>query len=100
MDDLLRSLAVSSTRVNYNPKVWGPPGWTFIDYVIAGYPETATLEEAQSMQLFIDSLAVLLPCKRCRDSHVVFTSNNPPDGYLNGRAAIQAWFIMYKNKTY
>ena len=106
LHELQRSIVVSLTndtnvpnpygRRNLSPTAWGPPGWSFIDHIIEGWPENADFNEIQMMHSFITSLGTILPCKKCRDNHFRFTRRFPPDQYLKGRASLKAWFQRYK----
>lgn len=104
MYDLERSVLSSMSspqedpyrRINLSPKEWGPPGWSFINSIIHGYPLKADYEEQQRLLQFIYSLSTLLPCAKCRSNYANFIKRRPPNEYVQGRDRIAYWFKLYK----
>lgn len=86
----------TSRRRNVSPKVWGPPGWKFIDKVVDGYPEKPSRREKIAMLEFLTSFGHVLPCKECRENHVTFSLDHPPKNYVSSRRQVKRWISMYK----
>lgn len=86
-----------SKRRNINPKIWGAPGWKFIDKIVEGYPVKASSRDKMHMLEFLISLGHVLPCEKCRDNHIRFSMKHPPSKYIGGRASVRKWIRMYKN---
>ena len=91
--------SITRKRVNMNPKLWGPPGWKFIDKIIAGYPVTAGHRDKVMMLDFLTSLGYLLPCARCRKNYTAFTEAYPPIEYVGGKTLVRRWINAYKKKS-
>lgn len=84
-------------RVNIHPRVWGPPGWTFIYSIIDALPSSLDYEQQRKIFQFIISLGLLLPCQRCRDNFNGFIKRYPPDNYIHSRGSIKQWFNKYRS---
>lgn len=84
-------------RDNIDPKIWGPPGWEFLNAVTGGYPYKADYEERKQMVAFLTSLGNVLPCSTCRQNYNEFLKAFPPSQHVSGRADVENWFKMYKN---
>ena len=84
-------------RLNVNPKIWGPAGWTFIDKVIEGYPaRRAKMSDQIAMTDFLTSLERVLPCKKCRKSFREYAEMNPPIEAVVNRRRAKQWLEAYK----
>jgi len=86
-------------RINIDPKVWGNPGWKFLDAVIAGYPVFAMREDRQQMESFLIALGYVLPCEKCRNNFRQFVIQYPPSDYVGGRAELAYWMQNYKRAS-
>ena len=51
--------------IDYNPKIWGPKAWFFIETIILSYPDNPTLNDKNTFKNFFNSLAFILPCRKC-----------------------------------
>ena len=89
-----------SVRKNYNPKVWGPPAWKFLDKIAMGYPVKPTHHDQMQMLDFLQSLGhMLLPCARCRENYMDFCERNPPMNAVASKKKVKAWLNRLKAKT-
>lgn len=83
-------------RDNIDPKIWGPPGWEFLDAIVGGYPYQATNDEKRQMTAFLISLGNVLPCSTCRKNYTDFATAYPPSLHVSGRMEVAKWLNMYK----
>lgn len=60
-----------------SPKVWGPPTWTSLHCLAAGYPESPTPPVRRSCEAFLRSLPWMLPCESCGYHFRQFLRNYP-----------------------
>lgn len=88
-----------SKRTNYNPKVWGPPAWKFLDKIALGYPNKPTHHDQIQMLDFLQSLGHMLPCAACRANYLDFSLKHPPMNAVASRKKVQAWLNRLKAKT-
>ena len=96
INEYYRNSPESSQRRNINPKTWGSHGWKFIDKIVQGYPMRASPGDRMAMLQFIGSLGNVLPCKKCRENHIIFSNEYPPTNYVGGRSDLRRWFKMYR----
>lgn len=50
----------------YDPKIWGPPAWTFLHTVTLNYPKCPSNSDKQNYKNFFNNLENILPCDTCR----------------------------------
>lgn len=84
-------------RKNINPRIWGGPGWEFIDAVVDGYPESPSGVEKIAMTHFLSSLEFVLPCEECRKNYANFVKKTPLD--VRSRRLVKDWLKKYKEAS-
>jgi hypothetical protein len=52
--------------INLNSKIWGPPGWFFIESIAISLPDNITFILQNEIKHFFIALSSLLPCEKCR----------------------------------
>jgi hypothetical protein len=87
-------------KFNFNPNIWGPKAWFFIDTIVLSYPNNPTDEDKITYKNFLYQLKNVLPCESCRDHY----SNNIKDiplssFYLSSRNNLIEWIIKIHNKV-
>jgi hypothetical protein len=79
-------------RVDYDPRLWGSAGWTFLEYCARGLDE----KSASSFQDFLRLLPQVLPCDSCRVETEAYIQDHPfrgvrpLDWVLSFRASVAA----------
>jgi hypothetical protein len=63
-------------RINYNPEIWGPKAWFFIDTIILSLPENLNQELQNNIKNFLITLQILLPCEKCRHHYILYIKEN------------------------
>jgi hypothetical protein len=64
-----------ATRVDYDPRLWGGAGWTFLEYCARGLDG----ESSRSFGRFVELLPDLLPCEDCRRHTAEYLKTRPLD---------------------
>lgn len=97
-------MVVVSARepVDYDPMLWGPPGWKFLHFISFAYPLTPTRRHKRQYSAFFASIESVLPCRTCRmhyqrsiraakrDDHGHFT-------FLESRDMLTRWLVDLHN---
>lgn len=78
--------------LSISPQVWGPRLWKSLHTIAFAYPEQPTADQQQAARNFLQSLAYLLPCEKCRQHYSEYLQANPPA--VENRTT----FAMYLNK--
>lgn len=87
-------------KSNFNPNIWGPKAWFFIDTIILSYPNNPSNTDKTLYKNFLYQLKDVLPCESCR-SHYSNNINDIPlsSYYLNSRSNLIEWIIKIHNKV-
>lgn len=84
---------------NINPKLWGPPAWDFLFYILASYPDSPTISDKENIKIFFDSLKNVLPCYSCRINYNTHLNKYPlGNNELMSRYNLINWLINVKNE--
>lgn len=76
---------------------WGPAGWKFLHSLTFAYPNTPTLEQQRSADVFFASLAHLLPCDACQEHYQEEIVQRPAD--TRSQATLSAWLVDLHNRV-
>lgn len=83
-------------------KKWGPSGWVFLHSIAQRYPKIPNDEDKMKAKNFYNSMDVLLPCGKCRESYTKYIRILPIDYFLGSRDKLILWvytvhnFVNYK----
>ena len=83
--------------MNFNPKVWGNDGWTFLRYTALGLPDNPTNEKKNKYKQLFESLAYTLPCEKCQVNYLNHWNKYPIDEYLIGPKKLFTWVNLIYN---
>ena len=86
-------------RVNFNPQIWGPAAWKFIDTAMLSYPGSPSEQDKQGMRGFIRSLPYALPCEGCRNNFAAFLAANNLDAALESREKLVQYMLDAHNEV-
>ena len=64
-------------RLNFNPNIWGPSAWFFIESSILSYPDNPNNIEIENYKNFFNSLQYILPCSKCRHNYSIHIKKYP-----------------------
>lgn len=89
---------IIENRSNFNPNVWGPKAWFFLDTIALSYPQTPTDSDKYNYANFLDSIGTMLPCAGCRDNYKKHLIINPiTDKVLESNNNLLDWWIKIHN---
>ena len=83
--------------MNFNPRVWGNDGWTFLRYTALGFPENPTDEKKGKYKQLFESLGYTLPCEKCQINYLNHWKKYPIDEYLTGPKKLFTWVNLIYN---
>ena len=84
---------------DYNPKLWGGAGWTFMEYTALAYPDSPTEEQKNFYKIFYENMKNTLPCTECRMNYAQHLIETPIDTYLKNSYSLFEWVTIMKNKV-
>lgn len=84
--------------MDYNSKLWGSSGWTFLEYTALGYPDSPTDKDKEHYKQLFSNLEYTLPCKECRINFSLHILETPIEPYLKNSYSLYEWTIIMKNK--
>ena len=91
-------MSVNTTRSNYNPTIWGPKGWFFLDTIILSYPINPDSNHKKIYRDFFNNVGKMLPCEGCRNNYSTHILINPLLEYnLKSRDTLIDWWISIHN---
>ena len=88
--------------VDYDPMLWGPPGWKFLHFITFSYPERPNRMHQRDYGAFFSSIGNVLPCKSCRQHYQRYLKSAKQDdrGYykfLSSRTDLAKWMVGLHN---
>ena len=92
-------------RQNFEPEIWGPKAWFFLESVAMAYSTDPTYEEKKAADNFFTSLKYMIPCEKCRNNYEKHLKIYPlTDKVLSSRDNLFMWIVnihnsVNKNKT-
>jgi len=82
-----------------NPNQWGPKAWYFLDCIVLMYPENPTELDKQNYKTFFQSLANVLPCKKCQINYKNNIIIYPlTDEILSSKDKLIEWHLKIHNE--
>ena len=84
---------------DYNPKLWGNAGWTFMEYTALAYPDDPSEEQKKFYKTFYENMQNTLPCSECRINYSLHLVETPIDEYLKNSYSLFEWVTIMKNKV-
>jgi hypothetical protein len=52
---------------NYDPKIWGPDEWSFLETMVRSLPEDINIDLQSKIKTHFLTLSYLLPCETCQN---------------------------------
>tara|TARA_X000000950_G_C13589003_1_gene526548 strand:- start:9 stop:461 length:453 start_codon:yes stop_codon:yes gene_type:complete len=87
-------------RQNFEPTIWGPHAWFFLESVAMAYPTHPTYQEKKSADNFFTSLKNLIPCEKCRNNYISHLKIYPiNDTVLSSRDNLYKWIVNIHNSV-
>jgi hypothetical protein len=85
-------------QTNYNPLIWGPKAWFFIDTIILSLPDTLDIQLQKTTKDFFINLQLLLPCEKCRFHYTNYINNNINNIDFSKKKDIQDFIFRLHNE--
>jgi uncharacterized protein YktA (UPF0223 family) len=82
-----------------DPKVWGPPAWTFLHSVTLAYPDNPTEVDRNNYKNFFNSLQPVLPCLKCSNNYLTHIQEDPVENHLENKESLVKWLVEMHNKV-
>lgn len=76
-------------------RFWGPPAWKLLHSIAAGYDASPVMR--RNMELFLEVLPYVLPCKFCRASLTDHYEKLPFRDALRSRSDLEHWVYKIHN---
>ena len=85
-------------RQNFEPKIWGPHAWFFLETITMSYPETPSKEQIKNFKTFFYTLQFIIPCNKCRVNYNKHLQIYPlSDEILSNRSNLFKWIVNMHN---
>lgn len=89
---------IENQRSNFNPNVWGPKAWFFLDTIVLSYPIKPSDQDKQNYTNFFYDISAMLPCEGCRNNYTNhFNSLILTDKVLETRDNLIDWWLKIHN---
>jgi hypothetical protein len=87
-------------RQNFDPTIWGPKAWFFLETITMAYPMNPSEEEKKNTKLFFYTLQFVIPCEKCRKNYNEHLDIYPlSDEVLNNRDNLFKWIVNMHNSV-
>lgn len=82
-----------------DPRIWGPPAWTFLHSVTLAYPDNPTETDRINYANFFNNLQPVLPCLKCSNNYLTHIQEDPVENHLTDKETLVKWLIEMHNKV-
>lgn len=87
-------------RQNFDPIIWGPKAWFFLETITMAYPTNPSDEEKKNTKLFFYTLQFVIPCEKCRKNYNKHLEIYPlSEEVLSNRDNLFKWIINMHNSV-
>ena len=87
-------------RQNFDPQIWGPNAWFFLESIAMGYSTDPTYEEKKAAENFFLSLEYMIPCEKCRNNYKKHLKLYPlNEDVLSSRDNLFMWIVDIHNSV-
>jgi len=87
-------------RQNFEPSVWGPHAWFFLETIAMGYSTNPSYEEKKAAENFFKSLHLMIPCDKCRVNYKIHLKKHPlTEKVLSSRDNLFMWIVDIHNSV-
>lgn len=85
-------------RQNFEPSIWGPHAWFFLETISMSYPLEPTEKEKINFKTFFYTLQYVIPCNKCRVNYNKHLKLYPlTDDVLDKRDNFFKWIVNMHN---
>lgn len=87
-------------RQNFDPTIWGPKAWFFLESITMAYPTNPTDEDKKNTKLFFYTLQFVIPCEKCRNNYNKHLKIYPlSKEVLENRDNLFKWIVNMHNSV-
>jgi len=88
----------NSNRHNFNPNIWGPKAWFFLDSIALSYPDNPSNNQKEDFAQFFYLIGSVLPCQKCGYNYKEHLKLSPlTDDVLKNRDNLIDWWLKMHN---
>jgi len=81
-------------------RLWGPNFWTTFDFVAFNYPNRPSKEQQDTIRIFFETMAKVLPCETCKKEFGQLLKQFPlSDTTLKDRDSLTHWLVNVHNQV-
>ena len=85
-------------RQNFDPTIWGPKAWFFLETITMAYPTNPSEDDKKNTKSFFYTLQFVIPCEKCRNNYNKHLKINPlSDEVLSNRDNLFKWIVDMHN---
>ena len=85
-------------KQNFEPSIWGPHAWFFLETISMSYPLEPTEKEKINFKTFFYTLQYVIPCNKCRVNYNKHLKIYPlTDDVLDKRDNFFKWIVNMHN---
>jgi hypothetical protein len=81
------------------PSVWGPFFWHTMHLAAITYPAEPSYANKRAAKEFFESLAVIIPCPKCREHYTKHLQVMPISPHLDRRQDLFKWTVQLHNEV-
>jgi hypothetical protein len=86
--------------ISFNPNIWGPKSWFFLDTIILSYPNNPSKNDKLLFSNFFINICNVLPCKKCCIHYKKHLEHFPlNDDILSSKKKLILWWINIHNEV-
>jgi hypothetical protein len=87
-------------RHSFDPTIWGPHAWFFLETITLGYPTNPTEKEKSNTKNFFYALQFVIPCEKCRVNYSEHLHKYPlSNNVLENRDNLFNWIVNIHNSV-
>ena len=87
-------------RQNFEPTIWGPHAWFFLETITMAYSTEPTFQEKKAAEKFFKSLGTMIPCEKCRTNYKKHLKKHPlSEEVLSSRDNLFKWIVDVHNSV-
>lgn len=85
-------------RQSFDPNIWGPHAWFFLETIVMSYPIDPTEKDKLNFKSFFYTLQFIIPCNKCRVNYNIHLKKYPlTKKVLENRDNLFQWIVNMHN---
>ena len=88
-------------RQSFEPKIWGPHAWFFLETIAMGYPDNPSENDIKYAKDFFKGFKLMIPCEKCRFNYEKHLQKMPlTNEILSSKNNFFKWIVDLHNKSF